>query len=389
MTEEGGTEPTDHFPIVGIDASRDLQSIIEQLEASNQELQSKNKELITVNSQLASKLEELEARHNDLQNLTSATDIPTIWLDRELRVLWFTPATTELVRLSQADHGRLLADYAHIFRHSDLIPEAETVLQKLVPLQQEVECKDDRTFLRRITPYRTDDDRIAGVVITFVDITERRKNLEQIEHSLQEKEMLMQEIHHRVKNNLQVVSSLLSIHADSTSEPNVRAAFNDMRERVRSIALIHERLYQSDNLAKVDFAGYARNLLETLWHANAASNVKLKLQLDPLTLSIGPAVPFGLILNELASNSLQHAFRDQGGGEVTVSLKHYSSSKNVCLTVRDDGIGLPPEVDLQRPTTLGFRLVQMLARQLHGILESGEGPGSEIRMRFPVTEEHG
>ncbi|HUG91844.1 MAG TPA: chemotaxis protein CheB, partial [Planctomycetaceae bacterium] len=169
--------------------NEELQSTNEELETSKEELQSLNEELSTVNSELAAKVEELESKHADLENLVAATDMATICLDTELAIRWFTPAAQHVVRLKPADMGRPLFHLADDFADSDLVPLAQRVLESLTPVEDEVTCRDGRTFLRRITPYRA-ENRIGGVVITFIDISSRRTS----EQSLRASEERLQAI---------------------------------------------------------------------------------------------------------------------------------------------------------------------------------------------------
>ena len=204
---------------------------------------------------------------------------------------------------------------------------------------------------------------------------------------LREKEVLLKEIHHRVKNNLQVISSLVSLQADGSQDETVREGLLDVIYRVRSMALVHEKLYRSDDLARVDFAGYAESLLSYLWqaHGSAAANIRLNLELEPLQLPVDTAVPCGLILNELAGNALKHAFRQREGGEVTVSL--LTEERKVRLGVRDDGVGMPPDFDWRQTSSLGLRLVQMLAGQLRAevAVTRANGTGFEITFQTAGT----
>ena len=224
-------------------------------------------------------------------------------------------------------------------------------------------------------------------VSIFSDITERKQAEEQIKASLAEKEVMLREIHHRVKNNLQVISSLISLQAAGLTDERMQGEFNDVRDRVRSMALIHEKLYQTSNLAQLNFADYAASLLSSLWrsHGNLAAKVRLNLEIAPVVLSIDAAVPCGLILNELAGNALKHAFPNGRGGEVTVGME-YNPSATVCLRVHDNGVGLPIGMDWQQSSSLGLRLVRILAGQVRGSVETGIGPGAEFQITFPLNE---
>ena len=219
---------------------------------------------------------------------------------------------------------------------------------------------------------------------------ERLLAQEKLRASLREKEVLLKEVHHRVKNNMQVISSLVALQADGLQDPALRAILQDVRDRVRSMALVHEKLYQSENLARVEFAEYARSLLNYLWraHGKEAARVRLSQDLQPIQLSVESAVPCGLILNELASNALKHAFlgKNPGNGEgweVKVALGNGSAGL-VVMRVSDNGIGLPPGLDWRQCSSLGLRLVQMLTGQLGGTVEvqTQEGQGTEFQVVF-------
>jgi len=227
---------------------------------------------------------------------------------------------------------------------------------------------------------------LGGFGITQ-DITERKWAEQQLRESLAEEELLLREIHHRVKNNLQVVSSLVSLQADELADPQLREVFGELRNRVRSMALIHEKLYESGGLAKLNFADYVASLMKSIWsaHGVVGARVKLHLEVEPVAVSVATAVPCGLILNELASNALKHAFPSDGG-EVTVGLSREPATGRLRLWVRDNGVGLPADLDWRHARSLGLRLVQMLARQLEGSVETGPGPGTEFLIRFVATE---
>lgn len=218
------------------------------------------------------------------------------------------------------------------------------------------------------------------------DITARKQVEKQLKASLAEKEVLLREIHHRVKNNLQVISSLVSLQADSLVDEEMREVLGDVHDRVRTMAMVHEKLYQTDNLANVNFGDYAASLLQYLWrsHGALAEKVQLKLALAPVVLPIEAAVPCGLILNELAGNTLKHAFPHGHGGQVTVGLEFDPATKSVDLWVSDTGVGLTKGLDWRQSRTLGLHLVQILSNQLCGTVEAGVGPGAEFRVTFAL-----
>jgi two-component sensor histidine kinase len=227
---------------------------------------------------------------------------------------------------------------------------------------------------------------IQNAMVT--DMKERQFNSllegeEQIRTSLKEKEVLLKEIHHRVKNNLQIVSSLLYLQAAKTEHPGAVSALKESRARVKSMALIHERLYQSPNLASVDMGGYTRNLVSDLYHSyrTQESSVRLTTNIEDITLGITEAIPCGLIINELISNALKHAFPEGREGEITIELVKEGANRTT-LTVSDNGIGFPEQVDWLNSPSLGLTLINSLVGQLEGTIELDRRGGTTFTIRF-------
>ena len=225
---------------------------------------------------------------------------------------------------------------------------------------------------------------VTGALSSAWDITELKLAERALRESLREKESMLKEIHHRVNNNLQIISSLLRLQAGQIESPVAQAALQDMQHRVRSMALIHEHLYRSDNLAEVDLSSYIQQLCQQLFRALAVTpeSIHLHLDLRPVSLTIDQAIPCGLIVNELVSNSLKHAFPNGRHGEVRVELHPLADGPGWGLRVADDGVGLPPGFDLQHLTSLGMKLCADLSRQLGARIEIGAGPGAEFAMEY-------
>ena len=224
------------------------------------------------------------------------------------------------------------------------------------------------------------DGKLTLGFITIRDITENKAAEKALKASLAEKEVLLKEIHHRVKNNMQVISSLVSLEADESKDAVVRDVLRDVTHRVRSMALVHERLYQSADLARIDFAEYTESLLGYLWrsYGGDASNIHFTTDLEKVSLPVSEAVPCGLILNELISNALKHAFPDNREGQVHVSLQNNQEGQ-VVLYVRDNGVGLPGDYDWKKAPSLGLRLVRMLAGQINADVEVTSSAGTEFK----------
>jgi PAS domain S-box-containing protein len=214
------------------------------------------------------------------------------------------------------------------------------------------------------------------------DITERRQAEEQIKTSLKEKEVLIKEIHHRVKNNLQVVSSLLFLQSQTVKDEETRRILEESRNRVKSMAFIHKQLYQSKNLAHIDFASYVRSLTKNLLtsYRTNGNDISLDVRVDDIFLALDSAIPCGMIINELVSNTLKHAFSNHSAGHITVDL-HQEGEKNV-LVVSDNGVGLPVGLDVHTTETLGLQLVSALVQQLDGTLELERGSGTVFKISF-------
>lgn len=216
------------------------------------------------------------------------------------------------------------------------------------------------------------------------DITERREAEEKAKEVLK-KEILLKEIHHRVKNNLQVVSSLLNLQSRHVADRRAKDMLLECQDRVRSMALIHEKFYLSDDIARVDISDYLRDLTGHLFRTYGvdAGRIRLHVEAARVPLSMDTAIPCGLIVNELVTNALKHAFAQGRSGEVRVEL-HAESDGRMVLTVQDDGVGLPKEMDLLQARTFGLQLVHTMARQMEGEVnvESSDGVGSRIRIRF-------
>ncbi|HVN23237.1 MAG TPA: PAS domain S-box protein [Syntrophorhabdales bacterium] len=215
------------------------------------------------------------------------------------------------------------------------------------------------------------------------DITERKRAEEKIKASLAEKEVLLKEIHHRVKNNLQIISSLLYLQSTRTDHTEAVSALQESRTRIKSMALIHERLYASPDLASVDMGKYTKNLVSDLQQSYLPEDghIRLRLNLEAISLGINEAIPCGLIINELVSNALKHAFQKGQPGEIKVELKR-TETKQVRLIVSDNGIGFPQEIDFRKSPSLGLTLINSLVDQLNGTIRLDRGNGTTFTITF-------
>jgi two-component sensor histidine kinase len=203
--------------------------------------------------------------------------------------------------------------------------------------------------------------------------------------SLAEKEVLLREIHHRVKNNLQVISALLQLQSDHCSDQAITEMFKESQQRVRSMAMVHERLYRSEDLACVDFGDYLRTLTDSLRRSYNATAINVEVVTRGVELPLDTAVPCGLLVNELVSNALKHAFPQKRSGSIVVELVRDPNKPNtILLTVRDNGIGLPAGMDMSNADSFGLRLVAALVDQLLGSLAITSNAGAMFQVSFPA-----
>jgi two-component sensor histidine kinase len=239
-----------------------------------------------------------------------------------------------------------------------------------------VAIKQVREMLQQELMSRNDD--VAGLAR---EVTARGR---QLQVALREKEVLLKELHHRVKNNLQVISSLLSLQSRSITDPSACELFEVSQNRVKSMALIHEQLYQSHDLATIDFAEYVRRLAVNLFRSLAAhpEAISLKLDLEEVSLGIDTALPCGLMLNEIITNALKHAFPPGTSGEIRIGL--HAGPGGACeLSISDNGIGLPADSASSTDRTSGLQLVSTLAGQLGAAVETQRDGGTQFKIRFP------
>ena len=232
---------------------------------------------------------------------------------------------------------------------------------------------------------RNDAGEPVAVVGVAREITERRRSEARMQASLREKEVLLKEVHHRVKNNLQVITSLLNLQADRIPDEHVQEVLRENQARIKSMALVHEELYQSEDLAWVNFTDYLRRLTYGLLQSYLKSGkaIDLRFDMQDLRLGIDAAIPCGLIVNELLTNALHHAFRGRPGGKVTI--RFFKEGEKIALGVVDDGVGLPESIDVRTTDTLGLHLVSTLTEQLKGSLSVTRNNGTSFMLMF---EEH-
>ena len=332
-----------------------------------------------------------------------------------VKVLDVNRAAVALYRARDKPH--LLGDIARTFTEASLRAfrdELVTFAEGRCSFEAEVATRtldgQDNMVALRVMVAPGYEPTLGRVLVSMHDLTEGRqaaerlqriRELERTQHerehdeakiraALQEKEVLLREIHHRVKNNLQIIASLLRLGSERVQDPQAKAIFRDSHGRIRSMALIHERLYRAGDLSRVPFREYVRSLTHELFGAHNAwsRGICLSMDVGEATLSLDVAIPCGLIIHELVNNALEHAFplegpgvAARGEGRIDVAFRQDEAG---CyeLRVDDNGVGLPPASELARRKSLGLELVETLVRQLGGTLQHEARPGCHVRITF-------
>ena len=229
---------------------------------------------------------------------------------------------------------------------------------------------------------------IDSIAERLGQITERKLAEKEIRRSLREKETLLAEIHHRVKNNMQIISSLLSLQSRYIEDEKALSLINNCENRIKSMSLVHEKLYLSKDLSEIDFHDYMKDLSARLFQVHRVDSrvVRFSSHITDGLFNIETAIPLGLIINELISNALKHAFPEGGKGNIAVKLTKNTKPEEYTLTVTDDGIGFPEGMDHQSTETFGLQLVEMLAEQLHGTMELDRNKGTSFKIIFKEQE---
>ncbi|MEQ8961149.1 MAG: PAS domain S-box protein, partial [Coleofasciculus sp. C2-GNP5-27] len=245
--------------------------------------------------------------------------------------------------------------------------------------------KDGTPFWCQATTSRFEHPDYGTVMVAVQqDITVQKQTQDQLQTSLKEKEVLLKEIHHRVKNNLQIVSSLLQMQSRRTKDEDVALVLQDSQNRIASIALVHEKLYRSENLAQIDFAQYVPDLITHLFDSYniSSSRVRISYQVEDIALAIDTAIPCGLILNEFVSNSIKYSFPENQKGEIKIKFQRNLENNSLILLVQDNGVGIPKSFDIETTTSLGLTLVLGLVDQIDGTLDLNCDSGTEFTITF-------
>jgi PAS domain S-box-containing protein len=302
-------------------------------------------------------------------------------------VLYINPTAAKLIGYSVEELSRMSFWGCVHDDFKDLVRERGGARMRGEPVPSQYECKfvskggDELWAI--ISVGRIDFKGAPAGIVTLVDTTEAKRAEERLRASLAEKEILLKEVHHRVKNNLQIVSSLLDLQSDSVGDEHYRGFIMESQNRIMAMALIHERLYQSQNFSCINIGEYIKTLAESLFSSfgKDLELIALHVDVEDICLEIDEAIPCGLIVNELVSNSLKHAFPGGQLGEITIRF-HADKDGMVSLTIADNGVGIATELDFENTETLGLQLVNLLTKQLRGRIELSRDHGTLWKIAF-------
>jgi len=310
-------------------------------------------------------------------------------VDLRGRIIFWNRAAERVLGYGQGD--ALGQSPAELFVAGDNITLSQAIRSQIQSGQSWsgellVQRKDGTTFYSEATidPIRDHTGKPLGAVCIGSDITKRKETELALRQALDEKVLLLNEVYHRVKNNLQVVSSLLGLQAKTVSDPKTLELLRESQNRIRSVTLIHEKLYQSQEFARVKLSEYVKSLATYLLESyGAATRIKLTVNVEDIQLDSEKAMLCGFIISELVSNSLKHAFPDRPGGEIRIDLGS-SGDQEISLKVQDNGIGLSETVEIADSPSLGLKLVNALVSQLRGNLIVDRKQGTRITITFTL-----
>ena len=334
---------------------------------------------------------EIEKRQKYLESVLHATPSAIVTADDSGLVVEWNPGAEKIF-------GYTRKEMLHRNVDEIIVPEekmeeaAELTGQTLsgsavTPMETIRRRKDGKPIhvIIGVSPIRN-GTKLHGIVAVYTDITDLKRVEDQLKASLSEKEVLLKEIHHRVKNNFQIISSLLNLQSKLIRDDHALEVFKESKNRIRSMALIHEKLYQSKNLAQIDFANYIKTLVSRLYQSYSTDSnaISLVYDVEQVSIRIDDAIPCGLVINELISNSLKYGFPSdwKGKGKIRIAL-HQKEKGQVELAISDNGIGLPEAFDVGKPESLGLRLVHILVdEQLGGKTEIDRRKGTRFKIVF-------
>ncbi len=328
--------------------------------------------------------EKFRKSEEEYRSLVESTEDSIYLMDRNCRYLFVNDKHLSRLGFTMDElRGRTYGELHPPEEAEELAEKVEEVFETGESTMHEHRSRrDNRYILRTLSPVKDSEGITTAVTVLSKDINELKRAEEKITATLREKEILLKEVHHRVKNNFQVISSLFNLQSERIEDKHAFELFKISQNRIKAMALIHAELYQSEDLARIDFAGYIRKLVTNLYSSYGVNfeTIKLNINAPEVLLDVDTAIPCGLIINELVSNTLKYAFPDGKEGEIHIALR--PDNNKLTLTISDNGVGFPKDLDFRNTKTLGMQLVISLTNQLDGTIELDKSGG---RTTFYIT----
>lgn len=369
-----------------------LMNDLEELRLRIAELEASEKKRKQAEEALKSERDKLQALMDGLAQTDIGIDVVGI----DYRILFQN--RTLIKRFGDLTGELCYEKYMGLKKPCDFCPMIKAIKSKKMK-NAKLTAVNGRSYELLSAPLPSPDGTVDKAIEVIQDITERKQVEKQLSTSLKEKEVLLREIHHRVKNNMQIIYSLLSLQSRHSKNNNVLNILKESQNRVRSMALLHEKLYQSEDLAKIEFGDYVRKLVSGLFYSYGinSDSIKIKIDIKNVFLDINMAIPCSLIISELVSNSLKYAFneerpgreRDNTQGRIYIKLSKDKENKFI-LIIGDNGIGFPKDLDFRDTESLGLQLVNTLVEQLEGSVKLCRKDGTSFKIGFtPLRKKAG
>lgn len=332
------------------------------------------------NSGVANFREYFESNPGEIRKCASL--ISVIDLNKEARKFFnFTPQNKKIYSVASV----FLPESYRVFKEEMIeLAEGKTSFENEISIQNSK--NESRVVILKVKVTPGSEKNLKRILVSFLDITERKNSEEYLKASLKEKEILLKEIHHRVKNNLQIISSLLNLQSEYITDKVSKELFNDSLNRIRSMALIHERLYQSKNFSQINVSDYVKDVTNYLLRTYKTNirEIKIDVEIEQLCVSIDTAIPLGLIINEVVSNSLKYAFPKKDSGLIEVRMENEADNL-YNLVLKDNGIGIPESINFENTKSLGLQLIQNLVEQLDGSIDIDRASGTKFTIKFSIN----
>jgi len=393
----------DHRKKVELQLARHRENLEKVVEERTRELEEANVKLSQEIMEREKLYKSLLNNEKRLESIINGSPIPTFAIDTDHEVVFWNQALENFTGIKRRD---VLGTTHHwqVFYPEERPCMADLLLENdwegiwkwysTPPVSMEVaemvysatgffpQIRDGKWLRMTAFPLLDSEGEVIGAVETLEDITPEVEYQEKIKSSLEEKEILLREVHHRVKNNLQIISSLISLQSNRLDDEETIHLFRKTINRIQSMALVHEKLYQSHDFARINLAEYIKDLVQNVLNSYEGSQERIILEMDcePVWININTAIPCALIINELVTNSVKHAFPHEGTGKIIIQLRQ--EGDQITITCTDTGVGLPHDINLHETSTLGLKLVQALTQQLKGEIKILKGKGTSFKIQI-------